>query len=123
MIRNPIHVSVAGFVLTAVLAAGAADASDHRMWRDQVARSVDTTIKLESRSVDPERRLGNDSLPWREQIKAVRKSRVFVLEPAKGRYTKASDTRLWREQIRSDSSKRDLVAASGTGRTDESKDE
>ena len=99
MNRNRINLFLASLAVSAVLNAGAANATDHRMWRDQVSRPVDSVIELESRPVDPKKKSGNDSLLWREQVKLVSKHRVFILEPAPQLAAKSSDTRLWREQI------------------------
>ena len=99
MNRNRINLFLASLAVSAVLNAGAANATDHRMWREQVARPVDSVIELESRPVDPKKKSGNDSLLWREQVKVASKNRVFLLEPAPQRHAKSSDSRLWREQI------------------------
>ena len=99
MNRNRINLFLASLAVSAVLNAGAANATDHRMWREQVLRPVDSVIELESRPVDPKKKSGNDSLLWREQVKVARNHRVFILEPAPQLAAKSSDTRLWREQI------------------------
>ena len=118
MNRNRTNLLIASLAVSAVLNTGAASATDHRMWRDQVARPVDSVIKLESKPADPKKSVGNDSLLWREQIKFAGNSRVFVLEPAPQGSAKSSDTRLWREQIRPDSSESELRTANKTRRTD-----
>ncbi len=99
MNRNRINLFLASLAVSAVLNAGAANATDHRMWREQVSRPVDSVIELESRPVDSKKKSGNDSLLWREQVKVARNHRVFILEPAPQLAAKSSDTRLWREQI------------------------
>jgi len=69
------------------------------MWRDPVAPPVDSVLELESRPVAPNKKRGNGSLLWREQVKVTRNHRVFILEPAPQLAAISSDTRLWREQI------------------------
>ncbi len=118
MNRYRTNLFIASLAVTAALNTGAANATDHRMWRDQVARPVDSVIKLESKPADPKKRVGNNSLLWREQIKFADKGRVFILEPAPKRSAKSSDTRLWREQVKPKSFKSELRAASKTQRTD-----
>ena len=97
--------------------AGTADATDHRMWREQVARPVDSVIELESKTVDAEKKIGNDSLPWRYQVKLAGKSRVFLAERAQWP-GKSSDWRLWREQIKANSSRNKQSVASNLQQTD-----
>ena len=98
---NRTHTSslLAILAIVGAFTAGTANATDHRMWRDQVAPPVDTVIELKSKPANPEKKIGNDSLLWREQIQVAGNNRVFVLEPALQRYATSSDTRLWREQI------------------------
>ncbi len=109
---------LASLAVVGALTGGAANATDHRMWRDQVARPVDTVIELESKPADPNKRIGNDSLLWREQIQVASTNRVFVFEPAPQRFTKTRDTRLWREQIKSSSAGNKKRIVSNSGRTD-----
>ena len=99
MNRNRINLFLASLAVSAVLNAGAANATDHRMWRDHVSRPVDSVIELESRPVDPTKKMGNDSLLWREQVKLASKHRVFLPKHSPQQIAKSSDTRLWREQI------------------------
>ena len=109
---------LASLAVSAALNVGVANATDHRMWREQVTRPVDSVIELESKLVDPKKKIGNDSLLWREQVNIARKNRVFVLEPASRHFAESSDTRLWREQIQSKSSVSQLRTASDSWRTD-----
>ena len=99
MNRNRTNLFLASLAVSTVLNAGAANATDHRMWRDQVSRPVHPVIELECRPVDPTKKSGNDSLFWREQVKVTRNHQVCIFEPAPQRSAKSSDTRLWREQI------------------------
>lgn len=99
MNRISTNLFFASLAVSVVLNAGTANAMDHRMWREQVARPVDLVIQLESKAVDPEKTIGNNSLLWREQVKVASKNRVFLLEPAPQHHAKSSDSRLWREQI------------------------
>lgn len=98
---NRTHTSslLAILAIVGAFTASTANASDHRMWRDHVAPPVDTVIELESKPADREKKYGNDSLLWREQVKLTSEKRVFILEPALQRYAPSADTRLWREQI------------------------
>ena len=80
MNRTSINLFLASLAVSAALNAGAANATDHRMWREQVARPVDSVIELESKPTDPKKRNGNDSLLWREQVKVASKNRAFILE-------------------------------------------
>ena len=99
MNRTSTKLFLASLAVSAALNAGSANATDHRMWREQVARPVDSVIELESKPTDPKKKNGNSSLLWREQVKVASKNWVFVLEPAPQRHAKSSDSRLWREQI------------------------
>lgn len=91
---------LSSFIASALLSGGATNATDQRMWRDQVGGPIGSVIVLKSISVDPDIKLGNDSLPWREQVDVAGEKRIFILEPARHRYAKTVDTRLWREQIK-----------------------
>lgn len=93
---NPLFVSLA---VVTTFGLSTANATDDRMWREHVPGQSNTVIKLAQQPVDPSYKLGNDSLPWREQVPVASKSRVFIAEPALRRYAKSSDTRLWREQV------------------------
>lgn len=97
-------------VATAIIA-GAANASDHRMWREQVPLSTGPAIEFESESVDPAKKGGNDSLLWREQVKLVDRDRVFIAELALNRHGVSNNNLMWREQIRTDSAEPVLTAA------------
>ena len=101
MNMNRRNLLIASLTVSAALNAGTASATDDRMWREQVARPVDSVIVLESQTVAPTKKLGNDSLPWREQVNVASKNRVFVLEFAPRHSADSSDWRLWREQITS----------------------
>jgi hypothetical protein len=57
-------------------------------------------IVLESKVVKPGKKVGNDSLLWREQVNIVSENRVYLLESATQSFSQASDTRLWREQVK-----------------------
>lgn len=118
MNRTRTNLFLASLAVSAALNAGVVNATDHRMWREQVARPVDSVIELESKPVDPKKKIGNDSLLWREQVKIVNKNRVFIIEHAPQRHVKSSDTRLWREQIQSKPSVSQLTTASDSWRTD-----
>ncbi len=113
------YLIIASLVVNSALSAGAAYATDHLMWREQVSLPAGPPIELRSEPVDPAKSYGNDSLPWREQVKIAHRNRVLIAEPALDRYGKSSDTRLWREQIRSDSSDSELVAARNPRPSDE----
>jgi len=110
---------LASLAASTVLSAGATNASDHLMWREQVTLPVGPASELKSESVDPSKKLGNDSLPWREQVNIADKHRLFITEPALNRFGKLSDTRMWREQIRTDSSESELTAARDPRRSHE----
>ncbi len=112
--KNLLFVSL---TISAALNAGTANATDHLMWREQVARPVDSVIVLESKTVDPEKKIGNDSLPWRYQVKSASRNRIFLAEPARWS-AKSSDWRLWREQIKSDSSRNKQIIAGVSQQTD-----
>ena len=114
--KNLIFASLA---VSTVLSAGATNATDHRMWREQVPLPVGPAIELKSEPVDPTKKLGNDSLPWREQVDIVDNHRIFIAEPALNRFGKLSDTRMWREQIPTDSSESELTAARDSRRSEE----
>lgn len=100
MNRKYTHILLAGLVAGAILQAGTANASDSRLWREQVTRSDDSVIVLESEATDQNDTYGTDSRLWREQVRATSKTRVFVIQPAGQRFAKTSDSRLWREQIK-----------------------
>ncbi len=113
---------LASLVFSAVFTAGTANATDDRMWREQVAPPSDSVIKLEWKTVDPTKKLGNDSLPWREQVKLSGKNRVFLTEHAQ-RTAKSSDWRLWREQIKSVSSRYKQSVASNFRQTNKTQNQ
>ena len=122
MNRNRTNLLLASLTISAALNAGTANATDHRMWREQVARAVDSVIVLESKTVDPEKTVGNDSLLWREQVKLASKNRVFLPEHAQWS-AKSSDWRLWREQIKPSSSRNKLIVASNFRQTDKTQNQ
>ena len=118
MNRSRKNLLIASLTVSAALNAGTANATDDRMWREQVTRPVDSVIVLESKTVDPNKKIGNDSLPWREQVKVASKNRVFIVELAPQNSAKSSDWRLWREQIKSDSSRNKQIMAGVSQQTD-----
>ncbi len=122
MNSNRTSLLIASLTISAALNAGTANATDHRMWREQVARPVDSVIVLESKTVDPKKTMGNDSLPWREQVKLASTNRVFLPEHAQ-RSAKSSDWRLWREQIKSNSSRNKLSMASNFRQADKTQNQ
>ena len=107
----------ASLAVSAGLNAGAANATDHRMWREQVAPPVHSVIELKSIPADSKTKIGNDSLLWREQVLIASKNRVFVLDHASQRHAKSDDTRLWREQIQSKPPVSEVRTSSDSGRT------
>ena len=123
MNRNRTNLLLASLVFSAVLTAGTANATDDRMWREQVAPPSDSVIKLEWKTVDPTIKTGFDSLPWREQVKPASKNRLFLTEQAPQRSAKSSDWRLWREQIKSNSSRNKLSVASNFRQTDKTQNQ
>lgn len=118
MNRNRRNSLLASIVLGAALTAGTSNATDHRMWREQVAPPSDSVIELEWKSVDPTIKMGNDSLPWREQVKTTSRNRVFLTEYALQQTAISSDWRLWREQIKPISSPIEQSVVSNFGQTD-----
>lgn len=100
MNRNYTKLLFAGIAIGATLSATVANASDDRLWREQVPHRVKSPIVLESKAVEPGKKVGNDSLLWREQVNIVSEDRVYLLEPASQGFSQASDTRLWREQVK-----------------------
>lgn len=120
MNRNNTHLLFAGIITSATLASGIASAEDHRMWREHVAKTSDTLIELESRATDPQEKVGNDSLLWREQVNLVHKHRVFLLQAAPQHHAKTSDTRLWREQVEPVSRRPTVAKISDSGKIDKS---
>ena len=104
------NIIIANLIASTVLAAGAAGATDHRMWREQVPLSAGSAIELESESVDPAKKRANNTLPWREQVKIVDNNRIFIPKPALNRHGDLDDGLMWREQLRSNASERELTA-------------
>lgn len=94
------HFLLASLIAGVAVQAGTANASDSRLWREQVARTDDAAIVLESKLTDRNDTYGTDSRFWREQVKTTSKTRVFIVQPAGQRYARTSDSRLWREQIK-----------------------
>lgn len=80
MNRTGTNIFLAVLSISAALYAGAANATDHRIWREQVVLPDDSVTELESKPIDPKKVNGNDSLLWREQVKVASKNRAFILE-------------------------------------------
>ena len=107
---------LSSLIISGSLAGGVANATDQRMWREQVAQPTESVIVLESIAVDAEKKTGNDSLLWREQVDVSGTKRIFIPEPAAQHSANTSDTRLWREQIASPAVKiKERIASSSKG--------
>lgn len=90
----------AALAVSTAMSLVAANASDHRMWREQVPLADAPAIELEFESLEPTRIRANDSLPWLEQVDIVDNHRVFILEPARNRHGKPGGDLLWRDQVK-----------------------
>jgi len=90
----------AALAVSTAISVAAANATDHRIWREQVPLGDGPAIELKFEAVAPTKKRANGSLPWQEQVNIVDNHRVFIPEPALNRHGKSGGDLMWREQVR-----------------------